>query len=232
MNQTCITFWDETKCTRVLSSGPVHSSCMLLPLQDTQICRSKQLSNEPLSCRRQRAAGKSDHWCHLFSLSDPLSFRDTKAHISWKRWDAAIAAMIWCTEMYISHPHNAGQYQSQKTDKPSNKDSISNVWSQTENDKSQKQTATRHPGRHRQNHHIAIHLYMIIQWAKWLISWFRCLHRIMRKTWEEKLESCISGRETKAIFIFICNHRVGTKPINREKCLLFASNPRVPPEPW
>lgn len=45
-------------------------------------------------------------------------------------------------QMCISHPRDAGQYQSEKTDEPSNKDSIFRVWSPAKNDKSQQPTAT------------------------------------------------------------------------------------------
>lgn len=48
--------------------------------------------------------------------------------------------MYW--NVHFTSTENAGQYQSQKTDKPSNKDSILSGHIQTE--KTQKQTATRH----------------------------------------------------------------------------------------
>lgn len=128
----------------------------------------------------KRAADKSDHWCHLSPLAVSLSFAETQKHTYLKtpRHRHHCHDLMYCN-VHFTSMENAGQYQSQKTDKPSNKDSIFNVWSHTENDKSQKQTAARHTGKHRQNHHIAIHLYMIIQWAKWLISWFQCLHSTM-----------------------------------------------------
>lgn len=93
----------------------------------------------------KRAADKSDHWCHLSSLSASHSFAQTQKHTYlgtlWHRHHCR-DLMYW--NVHFTSTENAGQYQSQKTDKPSNKDSIFNVWVHTEEEKSQQQTATRH----------------------------------------------------------------------------------------
>lgn len=57
----------------------------------TELQKTKELQN------------KSDHRCHLSSLS-VFFCADTKAHISWNAETLPSLNMIWCTEMYISHP--------------------------------------------------------------------------------------------------------------------------------
>lgn len=96
-------------------------------------CRSTDTNSDPLTHRAavdKRAADKFDHWCHLSSLSDSLSLsRDTYLEAlrhPHRRHDL----VYW--NVHFTSTENAGQYQSQRTDKPSNKDSIFNVWPHAE----------------------------------------------------------------------------------------------------
>lgn len=89
---------------------------------------------------------KSDHGCHLSSLSVSLSLAPTQKHTyleTQRHRRHCHDLMYW--NVHFTSTENAGQYQSQMTDKPSNTDSIFDVWwSHTETEKkTQKQTATR-----------------------------------------------------------------------------------------
>lgn len=144
MDHKCRAFLHKTIYFSLLS--PRCMLCRTLAL----LCRTNRCidtNSYPLTHRAaadKRTADKSDHWWHLFSLSASFFRRDTKAHISSNA--ETPPSLPWsdvlkCT--FHIHRENAGQYQSQKTDKPSNKDSIFNVWSHTENDRSQRQRVTR-----------------------------------------------------------------------------------------
>lgn len=151
----CFFTWDK-----IYFSLSPRDECFCL------LCRThryKDTNSYPLThwaAEDKRAADKSDHWWHLSSLSVSLSFAETQKHTyleMLRHHHHCHDLMYW--NVHFTSTENAGQYQSQKTDKPSNKDSIFNVWSHTENDRSQRQTATRHTGKHRQAHHITIHLH-------------------------------------------------------------------------
>lgn len=120
----------------MISFCPFTDGCLPL-LRGTY--KQSQLSAIPLSCRQI--------WSLMASLLIVSFFffylLDTKAHISWNTATPPSPPVIRCT-----FRQDAGQYRSQKTDEPSNKDSIFNVWSPTKNDKSQGPTATRRMRKH------------------------------------------------------------------------------------
>lgn len=152
----CVFFFFSTSltmslCTRVdfmhFYAWKFNPRCTSMPIvQDTQI----YMHSNPLTrwaTEDKRAADKSDHWCHLSSLSVSLSFFFVQTQKNTyletlRHCHHCHDLMYW--NVHFTSTENTGQYQSQKTDKPSNKDSIFDVWSHTEREKSQKQTATRH----------------------------------------------------------------------------------------
>lgn len=83
-------------------------------------------------------ADKCDHWCHLTTLSVFLCFTQTQQHIyleTLRSRHRCHDLMYW--NVHFTSTENAGQYQTQRTDKPSNKDSSLDVWSHKETVKSQ-----------------------------------------------------------------------------------------------
>lgn len=127
-------------------------SCIFLPKKKKKWAARwcllyKQLSADPASCPKTK-----EPWTHLITdaiaphcLSLVLFARDRQKQtylVTLRRRHRCRDLMYW--NVHFTSTENAGQYQSEKTDKPSNKDSICSVWSHTEREKSQRQMATRH----------------------------------------------------------------------------------------